>query len=48
MILGEEKLFKKTCNQNNLEIDLSKIESALYFVKINTANDSIIKRVVKE
>ncbi len=37
-----------TNNQDNYQLDMSTLGSAMYFVKINTLDGSIIKRVVKE
>ena len=35
-------------NQTNYQIDLPKLESALYFVEITTESGTVTKRIVKK
>ncbi|MCH7785851.1 MAG: T9SS type A sorting domain-containing protein, partial [Bacteroidetes bacterium] len=46
--LGGRKVVSVDFNdQGNYQVDMSKLETALYFVKINTDRGSITRRVIK-
>ncbi|RFN58565.1 M36 family metallopeptidase [Marixanthomonas ophiurae] len=47
-IRGRKVLEKQLNNQNNGAVDVSKLESALYFISIYTADGFITKRFLKE
>lgn len=46
-MMGRTVLEQAGANQNHVQIDLSSVNSALYFVEINTAQGVITQRVVK-
>jgi hypothetical protein len=47
-IFGRLQVTEAPSHQGNLSIDLSDLNSGVYFVKVKTGNGEIIKKFVKE
>ena len=47
-IYGRHQVTESPSHQEMISIDISNLNSGVYFVKINTANGNIVKRFVKE
>jgi fibronectin type 3 domain-containing protein len=46
-VYGRRQVTETPSHQGNLVIDLSELKSGIYFVKINTTEGNIVKRIIK-
>jgi hypothetical protein len=46
-VYGRRQVTETPSHQGNLVIDLSELKSGIYFVKINTNEGNIVKRIIK-
>ena len=47
-IYGRHQVTETACHQGNLAIDVSNLKAGIYFVKINTEEGNIVKRIIKD